>query len=113
MTDEFLLGTSSLSRGGRTIIPSEVLELLDLRYTPKRREKLLWTQKGDGVVVTKGTPQSSYKKTVLGRRGSAAVPRHIRKALEFGPNLYGEERMIWIRRGDEVIVRKGTSLKTH
>ncbi|HVP23345.1 MAG TPA: hypothetical protein VMS77_05480 [Conexivisphaerales archaeon] len=108
MVDELVLGTTILGRSGRTTIPKEVMELLDLRYAPQKREKLLWTQKGDEVVVTKGTPASSYQKTILSRGGRAAVPRHIRKALKLDSILYGEEGIIWIRKGDEVIVRKGS-----
>ena len=108
MEDELLIGTTTLSRGGRTAVPSEVMELLDLRYSPHKREKLLWTQKGDEIVVTKGTPQSSYQKTILSRGGGAAVPKHIRKALKLDSALDRQERLIWIRKGDEVIVRKGT-----
>lgn len=85
------------------------MELLDLRYTSQKREKLLWTRKGDEIIVTKGTPQSSYQKTILSRGGRAAVPKHIRNALKLKSTLRREERMIWIRKGDEVIVRKGTS----
>lgn len=109
MASELQLGTSILSRGGRTIIPTQVLELLDLKYTPQGRGKLLWTQEGDEIVVTKGTLQSSYEKSILGRGGRAAVPKHIRKALKLESTLQREERIVWVRKGNEVVVRKGTS----
>ena len=83
------------------------MKALKLRYTPKKRQKLLWTQKGDEIIVTKGTPQSSFRKSILSRGGTAAVPRHIREALKLRSTLHHEERVIWIRKGDEIVVRKG------
>ncbi len=109
LSDELLLGTTILSRGGRTTIPSEVMRLLDLRYTPREREKLLWKQEGEEVVVTKGTPHSSYEKTILSRGGRAAVPKHIRNGLKLKPGNSSEERLTWIRKGDQIIVRRGPS----
>ena len=58
MTDELALGITTLSIGGRTTAPRQVLEVLKLRYTPQKREKILWMQEGDEVVVSKGIPQS-------------------------------------------------------
>ena len=84
------------------------MKALKLRYTPKKRQKLLWTQKGDEIIVTKGTPQSSFRKTILSRGGTAAVPRHIREALKLRSTLHHEERVVWIRKGDEIVVRKGS-----
>lgn len=72
------------------------------------RVKLLWTQDGDQFIVSKGTLQSSYKKTILGRSGKAAVPRHVREALKLESMPHNEERMTWIQKGNEIIVRKGT-----
>ena len=86
----------------------KVMELLKLRYTPQKREKLLWIQRGDEVVVMKGTPQSSFRKTILSKGGRAAVPKHIREGLKLKSILRNEERMVWIRKGDEIVVRKGT-----
>ncbi len=83
------------------------MEVLKLRYTPQKREKILWIQEGDEVVVSKGTLQSSFRKTILSRGGTAAVPKHIMEALKLRPTLHKEERMIWIQKGDEIIVRKG------
>jgi len=83
------------------------MEMLKLRYTPQKREKILWTQKGNEVVVSKGTAQSSFRKTILSRGGRAAVPKHVREALKLKSTLHREERMIWIQRGEEIIVRKG------
>lgn len=57
MTNE-LLGITILSGGGTTTVPKQVMKVLKLGYTPQKREKLLWTQKG-GIIVRKGTPQSN------------------------------------------------------
>jgi bifunctional DNA-binding transcriptional regulator/antitoxin component of YhaV-PrlF toxin-antitoxin module len=108
LTNEFLLGITTLSSGGRTSVPKQVMEVLKLRYTPKKREKLLWLQEGDEIVVRKGTLQSSFRKTILSGDGTAAVPKHIREVLKLKFTLQKEERVIWIQKGDEIIVRKGT-----
>jgi hypothetical protein len=107
LTNE-LLGITILSRGGSTTVPKQVMKLLKLRYTPQKREKLLWTQKGGEIIVSKGTPQSSFTKTMLRRGGRAAVPKHIQEVLKLRYTLHKEERVIWIQKGDEIIVRKGT-----
>jgi bifunctional DNA-binding transcriptional regulator/antitoxin component of YhaV-PrlF toxin-antitoxin module len=107
LTDELPLGVTILSAGGRTTVPGQVREVLKLRYTPQEREKILWTQKGDKIVVSKGTAQSSFRKTLLCRDGKAAVPKHITKALKLMSTVNGEDRVAWILIGDEVIVRKG------
>jgi hypothetical protein len=107
LADELILGITILSSGGRTTVPRKVMELLELRYTPQKREKILWMQEGDEVVVSKGTPQSSFRKTILSRGGKAAVPRHIREALKLKSTPQREERMIWIRKEERIIVRKG------
>jgi hypothetical protein len=83
------------------------MELLKLKPTLHKREKILWTQEGDEITVSKGTPESSYKKTMLRRGGRAAVPRHIMEALKLKSILHKEERMMWVQKGDKVIVRKG------
>ena len=108
LADEQLLGITILSIGGRTNVPAQVRDVLKLRPTRRKREKLLWTQEGNEVVVTKGTPQSSFRKTMFSRDGTAAVPRHIREALKLKSTLYKEDRILWVRRGEEVVVRKGT-----
>jgi bifunctional DNA-binding transcriptional regulator/antitoxin component of YhaV-PrlF toxin-antitoxin module len=109
LTEERLLGVTILSTGGRTTVPRQVREVLKLKPTLHKREKILWTQVGGGVVVTKGTPQSSYKKTRLNSSGRAAVPKHIRELLKLKSTPHDEERMIWIQRGDEIVVRKGAA----
>lgn len=106
LTNE-LLGITILSRGGTTTVPKQVREVLKLKPTLHEKEKLLWTQEGDEVVVRKGTPQSSFRKTMLRRGGRAAVPKHIREVLKLKSTLHEEQRMLWIRKGDEIIVRKG------
>jgi hypothetical protein len=108
LTNELPLGITILSRGGTTTVPKQVMKVLKLRYTPQERGKLLWTQKGDEVIVSKGTPQSSFRKTMLRRGGRAAVPKHIMKALKLRSTHHNEERLLWIQKGDEIIVRKGT-----
>lgn len=106
MPDELPLGSGVFAKG-RTTIPEEVLDFLDMRYSPKGRQKLLWLQEGTDVLVKKGTPQSSFRKTMLTRGGRAAVPKHIREAMKLRPTSEGEERILWMRRGEDVIVRKG------
>ena len=104
--EDKILGMTVLSRGGRTTVPKEVMKMLQLRFDPQRREKLLWTLEKDEVVVRKGTPQSSFRKSILSAGGDAAVPKHIRKVLKLESTLHREERVMWIRRGEDVIVRK-------
>jgi bifunctional DNA-binding transcriptional regulator/antitoxin component of YhaV-PrlF toxin-antitoxin module len=108
LTNEFLLEITTLSSGGRTTVPKQVMQVLKLRYTPQKREKLLWLQEGEEIVVRKGTLQSSFRKTILSRDGTAAVPKHIREVLKLKSTLHKEERVMWIQKGDEIIVRKGT-----
>jgi len=108
LTDELVLGITELS-GGRTIVPNRAMELLKLRYTPQKRQKLLWTQEGGDVVVKKGTLRSSFRKTILSRGGKTAVPKHIREALKLKFTPHGEETLVWIQSGDDIIVRKGTT----
>ena len=102
-----LLGITILSRGGTTTVPKQVREVLKLKPALHKKEKLLWTQERDEIVVRKGTPQSSFRKTMLRRGGRTAVPKHIREVLKLKSTLHKEERMLWIRKGDEIIVRKG------
>jgi hypothetical protein len=104
LADELLLGITILGRGGTTSVPRRVMEMLELKPTRQTREKLLWTQEGEEIIATKGTLQSDWRKTMLRRNGSAAGPRHIREALEL--TLDKEERLLWIRKGDGVVVRK-------
>ena len=107
MTEERLLGETTLSKGGTTNVPEKVMKALDL-IKPGERSKLLWTPSGDGVVVTKGTPQSDWRKTMLRKNGTTAIPRHIQEALKLRISSQSEERVIWIRRKGQIIVRKGT-----
>ncbi len=106
MTDELLLGVTALSKGGRTKIPKQVMNILRLRYTPQKREKLLWLHQGGEVVLSKGTLESSFRKTILSRNGTAAVPRHIREILKLKSGPRKEERVVWIRKGEGIVVRK-------
>ncbi len=107
MTDKHTLGITILSASRRTTVPRRVMEALNLRPAPDRIEKILWTLDGPEVIVEKGTPQSDFKKTKLGVNGRAAVPKHVREALKLKSTLQREERMIWIRKGDKIVVRKG------
>jgi bifunctional DNA-binding transcriptional regulator/antitoxin component of YhaV-PrlF toxin-antitoxin module len=110
MTVELSLGTTILSRGRRTTVPKQVLEVLKLTAL-HQKQKILWTQEGNEVILRKGTLQSSFRKTVLSRDGSAAVPKHVRKALGLESTTRREERIMWIQKGTEILVRKGTPLQ--
>ena len=107
---ETILGVTVLvavgGHGGRTTIPKKVMEALKLRYSPQKREKLLWTQEGEEVVVTKGTPQSDFRKTILSRGDTAAVPKHICEALKLKLTPQREESLVWIQRGEDILVRR-------
>jgi len=104
---EFLLAETILNRGGTTQVPEKVMEALGLKPKPGERSKLLWTPAGDEVIVTKGTPQSDWRKTMLRKNGTTAIPRHIQKALTLRITSHGEERLLWTRRGDQIVIRKG------
>ncbi len=103
-----LLGETILNRGATTNVPEKVMEALSLNPKPGERSKLLWTPAGNEVIVTKGTPQSDWRKTMLRKNGTAAIPRHIQQALKLKVTSHGEERVLWIRKGGQIIVRKGT-----
>lgn len=104
---ELGLGITIVSAGGRTTVPERVREMLGLESTAQRKGKILWAQEGNEIVVRKGTPQSSFRKTLMTSNGRAAIPKHIRKALKLKPTLRGEERIVWLQKGDKVVVRKG------
>ena len=106
MARELVLGVTILNRGGTTNVPEKVVEALSLKPKPRERSKLLWTPAGDEVIVTKGTPQSDWRKTMLRKNGTAAIPRHIQKALTLRNSSHSEEKLIWIRRGNQIVVRK-------
>ena len=106
MARDFLLGETILNRGGTTQVPEKVMEALGLKPKPGERSKLLWTPAGDEVIVTKGTPQSDWRKTMLRKNGTAAIPRHIQKALTLRNSSHSEEKLIWIRRGNQIVIRK-------
>ncbi|TLX98605.1 MAG: hypothetical protein E6K96_00115 [Thaumarchaeota archaeon] len=113
MTNEVLLETTVLSRGERTTVPQRVKELLKLRSTPGKLTKLLWTQEGDEIVVTRGTPQSSFMKTLLSSDGTAAVPKHVREALKLKWTPDKAERILWIQKGNKIIVARYTEVESH
>jgi hypothetical protein len=81
--------------------------MLGLKPKLGERSKLLWTPAGDDVIVTKGTPQSDWRKTMLRKNGTAAIPRHIQQALKLKITPHGEETLLWIRKGDQIVIRKG------
>jgi len=83
------------------------MEVLGLKPTPDKKEKILWTLEGGEIVVTKGTQQSSFKKTKVTIDGTAAVPKHVREFLKLKSTLSKEETIAWVEKGDQVIVRKG------
>src|SRR5260370_31466739 len=103
---DLLIAETILNRGGTTHVPEEVMEALGLKPKPGERSKLLWTPAGDDVIVTKGTPQSDWRKTMLRKNGTAAIPRHIQKALTLRNTSRSEEKLIWIRRGNQIVIRK-------
>ncbi|MDG7006675.1 MAG: hypothetical protein JRN06_00355 [Nitrososphaerota archaeon] len=102
------LETIILSRGKRTTVAERVKELLGLRFTPGKLTRLLWTQEGGEIVVTKGTPQSSWTKTLLTSDGTAAVPKHVREALNFKWTADEVERISWLQKGSQIVARKAT-----
>ena len=106
MPRDFLLGETILNRGGTTQVPEKVMEALGLKPKPGERSKLLWIPEGDDVIVAKGTPQSDWRKTMLRKNGTAAIPRHIQQALTLRISSHGEERLLWIRKGDQIVIRK-------
>jgi len=83
------------------------MDVLGLKPKPGERSKLLWTPEGDDVIVAKGTPQSDWRKTMLRKNGTAAIPRHIQKALTLRITLHSEERLLWFKKGDQIVIRKG------
>ena len=103
---ELLLGETIVNKGGTTKVPERIMKTLSLEPKPGERSKLLWTPAGDEVIVTKGTPQSDWRKTMLRKNGTAAIPRHIQKALTLRNSSHGEEKLIWIRRGNQIVIRK-------
>jgi hypothetical protein len=104
---DFLLAETILNKGGTTEVPEKVMAVLGPKPKLGERSKLLWTPAGDDVIVTKGTPQSDWRKTMLRKNGTAAIPRHIRQALTLRITSHGEERLVWIKRGDQIVIRKG------
>jgi hypothetical protein len=104
---ELLLGETILNKGRTTYIPERVMEALSLMPRPGERSKLLWTPAGDEVIVTKGTPSSDWRKTVLRKNGTAAIPRHIQQALKLKIPSHEKESVLWIQKGDQIIVRRG------
>ncbi len=67
MPRDLLLGETILNRGRTTQVPEKVMEVLGLKPKLGERSKLLWTPAGDDVIVTRGTPQSDWRKTCSGR----------------------------------------------
>jgi len=104
---DFVLAETILKRGGTTQVPEKVMEALGLKPKPGERSKLLWTPAGDEVIVSKGTPQSDWRKTMLRKNGTAAIPRHIQKALTLRIIPHSEERLLWIGKGNQIVIRKG------
>ena len=103
-----LLGETTLSRGGTTNVPEKVIETLCLKPKPGERSKLLWTPSGNEVIVAKGTPQSDWRKTMLRNNGTTAIPRHIQQILKLKNTSDVGERLLWIRKGEQVVVKKRT-----
>jgi len=106
---ELPLGETILNRGGTTVVPEKVIEELRLRPRPGEKSKLLWTLEGHEVIVTKGTRQSDWRKTMLRKNGTATIPRHIQQALNLRITSSSGEMVMWIRKEGKIVVRKGTS----
>jgi hypothetical protein len=106
LTRELLLGETTLSKGGTTTVPEKVVEALNLVAEPGERSKILWTPQGDEVVVTKGTPASDWRKTMVRKNGTTAIPRHAQKALQLRAAANGAEWVLWVRKGNRIVVRK-------
>ena len=104
---ERFLGETILNRSGTTKVPEKVTEALSLKTKQGERSKLLWTQARDEVFVAKGTPQSDWRKTMFRKNGTAAIPRHIQQALKLRMASHDVDRILWIRKGDQIIIRKG------
>ena len=106
MPRDVLLAETILNRGGTTHIPEKVMQALGLKPKPGERSKLLWTPTGDDVIVTKGTPSSDCRKTMLRKNGTAAIPRHIQQALKLrSPARRGEVALD--TEGDQIVIMKG------
>ncbi len=104
---ELLLDETIVNKGGTTKVPGRVMKMLSLEPKRGERSKLLWTPTRDEVIITKGTPQSDWRKTMLRKNGTAAIPRHIQQALKLRISSQDRERVMWIRKGDRIILRKG------
>ena len=85
-----------------------MIDALSLRPTPGERSKLLWTPARDEVIVTKGTNQSDWRKSMFRKNGTAAIPRHIQQALKLRIASKNAERVLWILKGDLIVIRKRT-----
>ena len=79
---------------------------MGLKPKPGERSKLLWTPAGDVVIVTKGTPQSDWRKTMLRKNGTTAIPRQVQQALKLRKRSLSEEKLIWIGRVNQIVIRK-------
>ncbi len=105
MAKELLLGETVLRRGGTTDVPRRVTEALGIEPKRNERSKLLWTPAGGEVVVSKATPQSDWRKTMLRRNGTAAIPRHVQQALGLNATS-ANERVSWVKKGDRIVIMK-------
>lgn len=63
---------------------------------------MLWTLKGNEVFVTKATPKSDWRKAMLGKKGTTAIPRHIQRALKLNTSR-GEEKVMWILKESQIV----------
>jgi len=105
---ELILGRTTLNKSGTTNVPEKVMDELLLKPMQGERSKLLWTEARDAVIVTKGTPQSDWRKTMLRKNGTAAIPRHIQQALGLKITSQNVESVLWIWKGNQIVVRNGT-----
>jgi hypothetical protein len=107
LPSDLLLAETVLNRGGTTQVPEKVMEALGLKPNPGERSKLVWTPAGRPGDRDQGDSESDWRKTMLRKNGTAAVPRHIHQALKLKIISQVEERLLWIRRGYQIVVRKG------
>ncbi|HEV2225532.1 MAG TPA: hypothetical protein VGR56_01860 [Nitrososphaerales archaeon] len=108
MVRELILGETTLNKGGTVEVPEKAMEALSLRPMPGERSKLLWTPARNEAIVTKGTLQSDWRKSMFRNNGTAAIPRHVQQALKLRTASKNEDRVLWISKGNQVVVRKRT-----
>ena len=108
MVRELIIGETILNKGDTVKVPEKVIEAVGLKPMQGERSKLLWTLTRDEVIVTEGTPQSDWRKSMFRKNGTAAIPRHIQQALKLRMASKTGDKVLWILKGNQVVIRKGT-----